>query len=372
VRRLAAGLIASLVCAGAVAAGSVQVVDLAGRTVTVPVPVERFVISEGRYLSLLALLRPHDPVAGLVGTMSALGWSEPGLQARLFERFPAAAQVPRFGNTSADSVSVEQIIELQPQLAVFGLADHGPGAKHAELLRQLDAAGVAVVFIDLREDPLRNTVPSITLLGRVLGADAPAQRYARFYRERVQAVREGAADATHRPRVFVQVHPGRFECCWGMAEGMLGPFVGVAGGINIADAVAPGPTAQHTAEFLLSENPDVWIGTASGTAQEFRAGQPPVALGAGLSAQMAAQSLRRYLEALEFRALDAVRNGRAHAIWHGFYNSPFNVVVLEAFARWLHPQRFAHLDPQATLRHIYQSYLGVPLDGTWLSSSCDE
>jgi len=349
-------------------AETIEVTDAAGRRVTLQRPVERFVVSEGRYITLLALLRPDDPVAGLVGTMSPLRWTEPQLEAHLFEHFPHARTIPRFGGSSADSVSVERIIDLAPQVAIFGLSDHGPGAENAELLRQLGAAGIAVVFIDFRLDPMRNTLPSIEMLGRIFGAEARASEYADLYRRKLDAIRTRVAQTSLRPRVFLQVHPGRYECCWGMAEGMLGPFVGLAGGLNIADAVAPGPTAHHTAEFLLTENPDVWIGSASGLAEEYRQGKSPVALGSGMTAATAEDSLGRYLSAPEFHALDAVRTGRAHSIWHQFYNSPFNIVAVEAFAKWIHPQLFEDLDPERTLRDIYRTFLPVTPDGVHMAT----
>lgn len=349
-------------------AESLTITDLAGRQVTIERPVTRFGVSEGRYIPLLAMLRPEDPVKGLVGMMSPLGWTHPSLEAQLFERFPAARSIPFFGNKSPDSVSAEKIIDLRPQVAILGLSDHGPDSKAAELIAQLSAAGTAVVFIDFRLDPLNNTLPSIELLGRIFGAEQRASDYAAFYRARVQRIKERVAKIPDRPKVFLQAHPGRFPCCWGMADGMLGPFVGLAGGENIADAVAPGPTAQHTAEFLLTENPDVWIGTASGTLEEYRQGAEPVALGAGLDAAMAADSLARYLAAPEFQALDAVRRGRAHSIWHNFYNSPFNIVALEAFAKWIHPAHFTDLHPQATLELIFERFLPFQLEGTYAST----
>ena len=367
--RLLALLVAALAAAGnqPAAAATLTVTDLAGREVVLETPVERFVLSEGRYIPLLALLRPEKPVDGLVGMMSPLNWTEPAVEAQLFERFPQARKIPLFGHRSPDSVSVEKIVQLAPQVAIFGLSDHGPGAKAAELIDQLAAAGIAVVFIDFRLDPLENTLPSLDLLGKILGGEARASAYAAFYRGRLEEIDRRLAGVSERPTVFLQAHPGRFDCCWGMADGMLGPFIGRAGGRNIADAVAPGPTAQHTAEFLLAENPDVWIGTASGTAAEYREGAAPVALGAGLTAAQAADSLRRYLSAPEFAALDAVRRGRAHSIWHNFYNSPFNIVALEAFAKWIHPERFGDLDPQETLRRIYADFLGFELQGTYFA-----
>ena len=55
-------------------------------------------------------------------------------------------------------------------------------------------------------------------------------------------------------------------------------------------------------------------------------------------------------------------------IWHHFYNSPFNVVAVQVFAKWTNPKANARLDPEATLQAIYQRFQPVPLNGTyWIS-----
>lgn len=361
-------LLATFFVVPATQANTLEVTDIAGRSVSIELPVKRLVISEGRYIPLLSLLRPENPVKGVVGMMSPLSWTHPDIERQLFEQFPEAANIPLFGGRNEDSISVEKIIDLAPDLAVFGLNDHGPGAKNAELIDQLTAAGTKIVFIDFRSDPLNNTLPSIKILGQLLGVEKRAEEYSAFYQQRFDMIRDRIATTRERPTVFLQAHPGRFECCWGMADGMLGPFVGIAGGLNIADAIAPGPTAQHTAEFLLTENPDVWIGTASGVYTEFVEGADPVALGPGMTRETASESLDRYMSAPEFAALDAVRNGRAHSIWHNFYNSPFNIIALEAFAKWIHPELFADVDPAETLAEIYDRWLPFELNGVFSAS----
>ena len=68
---------------GSPAAAPVEVTDVAGRTVTIDTPVTRFVVSEGRYIPLLSLLRPDNPVKGIVGMMTTLGWTQPALEQQL-------------------------------------------------------------------------------------------------------------------------------------------------------------------------------------------------------------------------------------------------------------------------------------------------
>lgn len=343
-------------------------IDMAGRSVEIDAQIKRFVISEGRYIETLALLHPENPVKGLVGMMSPLGNTNRGMEIQLFKKFPKAEQIPLFGQRSEGSISIEKIIDLQPQLAIFGIQDHGPSSRNSEVLNHLEAAGIKVVFIDFRLDPLNNTLPSIKLLGQILDANDNAERYSDFYRQRLDVIKQRVKKIKNKPSVFLQAHPGRFPCCVGMADGMLGPFIGLAGGINIADSHAVGPTSKHTMEFLLVENPDVWIGSASGVVEEFEAGQPPLAIGPGMSAKNSENSLESYLSTKSFRVLDAVSNGRGHAFWHGFYNSPTNIVVLEAFATWLHPLVFSDIEPNKTMARLYDEFLPFDIDGNYFST----
>lgn len=343
----------------------IRITDIAGRKVVLQQPAQRFVLSEGRYVLTLALVRPGNPVQGLVGMMQTIGWTYPDLEEQVFRLYPEAKNIALFGARDESSVSVEKIIDLKPEVAILGVQDHGPGAQNAELLRQLAAAGIKVVFIDFRMDPLQNTTRSIAILGQLFGTETRAQSFIDLYAGKRALIEKRLADVKQRPSVFLQVHPGRFDCCMAMADGMLGPFVGLAGGRNIVDALAPGPTSEHTAEFLLMENPDVWIGTASGTAMDFKADKNIVALGAGMTAETARKSLNRFLAAPEFQALDAVKKGRAHALWHDFYNSPLNIAALEAMAQWLHPALFADIDPQRTLTEIDTQFLPFDLNGTF-------
>ena len=41
-----------------------------------------------------------------------------------------------------------------------------------------------------------------------------------------------------------------------------------------------------------------------------------------------------------------------HAIWHPFYDNPYYFIALQRVAKWLHPRRFAALDPEQTFREL--------------------
>lgn len=363
------GVVALLALLLPAAAAGREVVDLAGRKVTVPDKVERIIIGEGRYLPALAILDRADPVARLVGMMGDYEAVDPVSYARYRDRFPALDTVRRIGRNTQETFSIEQAITASPQVAVFSLHGHGPDTRSGEVIRVLEAAGVAIVFIDFRSDPLVNTPRSMELLGALLGREAEAAEFIAAWRSALAVVTDRLAAAKPEPtRVFVESRVGLgTSCCETMTKGMMGRFVTAAGGVNIADELIKGEAGTVSLEWLITNPPEVYIGTAIGSGSQ-RDEAPWLALGPGVDAATARERLARSMTRTGIAGLDGVRQGRAHAVWHHFYNSPFNVVAVQAFAQWLHPQLFADLDPKALLATMQQRFQPVPLDGTYWTS----
>lgn len=346
-----------------------QVTDLAGRTVELPERVERIVIGEGRYVPVLAILDRANPIGRIVGMMGDYEAVDPASYARYRAAFPRIAEIPRIGLASRDSFSIERALVLRPQVAIFGLEGHGPDARSAEVIRALEAMGTAVVFIDFRRDPLLNTPKSMALLGAVLGRDEEAAEFLALWHRELSRVRSRLEEK--RPpatRTFIESRVGiSGDCCETMTGGMMGRFVTAAGGVNIAGRILPGEAGIISLEYLMANPPEVYIGTAIGGGRQGDE-QRWLALGAGVSAETARASLARSMRRVGIAELPAIRQGRAHAIWHHFYNSPFNVVAVQAFAKWLHPELFADLDPDALLREMHRRFQPFPLDGVYWTS----
>lgn len=366
---LRAGLAALALLFAPIQAGAKTVVDLAGRSVTVPDKVERLIIGEGRYIPALAILDRDDPVGRIVGMMGEYEAVDPATYARYRDRFPKIAEIARIGRAARETFSLERAIAQQPQVAIFGLDGHGPNSRSGEVIRALEATGTAVIFVDFRSDPLVNTPKSMLLLGQVLGREAQAEAFVAEWRAALAVVTERLARAAPRPtRVFVHSRVGLDDgCCETMTRGMMGRFVSAAGGLNIAEALVPGEAGVVALEWLMANPPEVYIGSAIGGGSSLD--KPWLALGADVSEAAARASLLRSLQRPGIAALPAVRDGRAHAIWHHFYNSPFNVAAVQAFATWLHPTLFADLDPVVTLRALHARFQPFPLEGTyWISA----
>ncbi len=353
----------TLLCLGwlglAVPAEALTVTDVLGRKVEVSGNAQRVVLGEGRLFFALALLDRDNPFQRVVGWQNDVRLLDPHTFDVYAQRFPQVQQIPLIGQASEQSVSAEQILALKPDLAVFSIAGEGP-TQHSPIADILAAAGVPVLFVDFRVHPIEGVRTSLTALGAALGRQAEADQYLKFYDAHLQRIRDGVAglDDAHKPSVFLELLAGVWQAP-GHTTGKsgLGSVIDTVGGRNIAAGVVPGALGDISVEYALSAKPDLYIATGNR--------QPGLILGAGVSQQQARESLGKVLQRPEFASLDAIRNGKAHGLWHDFYNSPFNILAIEAMARWVHPERFADLDPAQTQAQINQDFLRIGLDGTY-------
>ncbi|GAA5231510.1 ABC transporter substrate-binding protein [Verticiella sediminum] len=361
-------LIAGFVAPAATLAAQSPIVlkDVLGREVTLAAPAQRVVLAQARHLPVLALIHP-DPVSVLAGWSDELKSSFSSEYAEYLEAFPALARVPVVGRHTPDTFSVENTLAQRPDLVVLTAAFAGlrPGAAPQEsaMLQRFAAAGVPVVIIDFFVDPLKNTVPSMRLLGRALGREEQAEQFIAFYEEHMARVARAAGQRKERPPVLVHAHAGSTDCCNSPGSGTFNDMITFAGGHNIGADTIRASTGQLSLEYINSRNPVVYVATGTGAQRRTGSG---LAIGTGVAPDEARASLRRVIATQGLGALPAVREGNAHAIWHAFNDSPLHVVFIEALARWIDPAGNADIDPARTLDEINQRFLAVPMRGTFM------
>ncbi|SNR75776.1 iron complex transport system substrate-binding protein [Methylobacillus rhizosphaerae] len=374
--RLAGGLLLALSMTSLYSQAAMQeITDLAGRKMPLPAKSDRILLGEGRTLPALAILDGQTLGRRIVGMPRDFEQLDPAGYTQYVQRFPELDKVAHTGRTTAESFSVEKAIALKPDVAVFGLEGHGPTPDNKEILAQLTAAGITVVFIDFRKDPLRNTARSMEVLGQVMHAPERAAAFVAEYRSQLARVEQKLAGFHGRkPSVFLENRVGLSEeCCATMSHGLMGLMLEAGGGSNIAADLIPGEFGTLSLEYLMSHPPDLYIGTAIGSMQTLARMPMRIALGAGVDAKTARASLKHTLQRQGIASLPAVQQGRAYAIWHHFYSSPFNVVAVQVFAKWLHPELFQDMEPRQTLSMLYERFLPVPLDGEyWVALTPDQ
>ncbi|AKJ42676.1 ABC transporter substrate-binding protein [Pragia fontium] len=348
------------------------ITDIADRKVELPKKVDRILLGEGRLIYAVALLEGDKPLARIAGWQGDFRKLDPHTYAAYKAKFPEIDKIPLIGNTTAESISPEKVLTLKPDVAIFGLSGHGPG-RNSELVTQLEKAGVPVVFIDFRTAPLKNTVPSMRILGKALHREQQAERYIQFYQDNVAKITDVTKNIPEdkKPKVFIELKAGTAEDCCGTAgNGNMGDFIDQAGGINIAKGLLPGALGTVNLEKIIATNPDVYI--ASG-ARATDAKGPGVKLGADVPYQVARDSLNSVLKRKGIDTLPAVKEGKTYAIWHSFYNSPYNVLAIQEFGKWFYPEQFKDIDTQKTMETLYKEFLAIEPSGTyWVGLPTEE
>jgi len=351
-----------------VAAAEIEVTDLAGRAVTVDAPVERAVLGEGRMLYGLAALMPEDPVARVVGWRDDMKQFDPRTYDSYAALFPGLGELAIFGRVSDGSFSVEQAIAVEADIVLLPL-DAYRAATDGNVLDRLKAADIPAVFVDYRERPLDNTVPTTLLLGRLFGQEERAQAIVDFHLAAMNRVYGPlAGHEGERPRVFIERAAGwGDDCCSSWGSESFGLMVERAGGINIGSELIPGATGQVNPEQVRVSEPDLVIFTAAdwSKATSSFSGVPH---GAGADPAMMRERLAGMVERPAYVGVKAVEEGRVHSLWHQFYNSPYNFAAFQAIARWIHPDLFADLDPDATFAEFHDRFLPIDYEGGYFVS----
>jgi len=365
---LALATLTSMIGGLAQAKETITLTDVSGREVTIEVPVKHMILGEGRFLPSLGILDPENPVRWVAGMMGEFKNLDPATFAQYQAKFPEIDDIPLVGRSGEATFSVEKAITVEPDVAIFGInGGHGPGSDSHEVLRQFGAAHIPVVMIDFRSEPFENTPKSIRILGKLMGKEDQAEAFIKFYEDNLAKVTSGLQGISDKPKVFLESRVGLHgSCCEAMGNQMIGKFVEMAGGQNIFADRIPGVISQISVEQLLVDQPDIYVATAIGGAtmtDEENVGR--IILGTYADAETSRASLAKNMERTGLPQLDAVKNGKVYAAWHHFYNTPMNVTLLQAMAKWFHPDQFSDLDPDATLAEFFDRFQPVALDGVY-------
>ncbi|MEN7537842.1 ABC transporter substrate-binding protein [Aurantiacibacter flavus] len=344
-----------------VATESSTIVDVAGREVAIEGQKTRLAIDDSRYLIALSLLH-EDPASLLAGWAHDSNRLGEETYAAMLERAPGLADLPRIAS-SAQEFNVESLIAARPDVAILSTES---GVTEDQIAR-VEAAGIPVVMLDFFTSPMQNLERSVTVLGKITGREEQAERFLAFRRERIAAIEAALADLpdSERKLVFMEAHAGGSpDCCNSPGSGNASEYLELVGGHNIgADTIAQA-SGKLSLEYVLSRNPAVYIGTGG----PHLAAKGGLVLGAGFSPETARQSLQRVTARPGIADLAAVRAGKAYGYSHQLLNSPLDIVAIETFAKWLHPERFAALDPAQTLTRIGEDFGAVtPAGSYWIA-----
>lgn len=338
------------------------ITDALGRSVALKGPAERIVI-DFNYEEFTAVAGPAgwDRVVGFNRTQWAVN------RAAMFQRYlqpiPRLATLPDVGSTDINTFSMERLLSLRPDLLILG---YWSFVGLPEQVKQMEALGIPVLVVDYNAEIPERHVASTLAMGLATGNAERAQTLAALYMDKLADIRRRVADASVRPRVYVELGQGGAEVVgntyW---RGMWGRLLEFAGADNIAAGRLPGAGAWGplSPEYVLAANPDaVFIAGSSW------AGRPNAVL-TGFDADLPTTRARLapYARRQGWAGLNAVRSGQVFAVEHGLCRALFDYTATQYIAKAIFPDRFADLDPVAELRRYHEQFLPVAFDGTWMA-----
>ena len=319
-------------------AGALTITDVADRTVTLEATPSKIILGESRQAYSLLFLQRDNLMDKVVAWGTDLQSAAPDIYDRVVKVQPKAADLPTVGSVAKGDLSVENLLEHNPDLFLMTLEQY-EAAKQAGFDAKLDSAKVPYLVTDFRKKPVENTHTSVRLLGQVFGVSDKAEGFLTYYDSLVNPVLEAAkakAEAD-RPSVFVWRSPGISEPGRTFGESNFGQIVTASGGNNLGTKLIDGDAGTVTAEQLIASQPDIIIATG-GDWEKQKVSEKTVIkyvkLGYNATPEETNQTLGQLSSETGYSELKAFSDKQVYGIYHQFYDAPYNFLAYVAFAEW--------------------------------------
>lgn len=320
------------------AGGALTITDVAGRTVTLESAPTKIILGESRQAYSLLFLQRDNLMDKVVAWGTDIQSAAPDIYDRLVKVQPKAAELPTVGSVAKGDLSVENLLEYNPDLFLMTLEQY-EAAKQAGFDAKLDSAKIPYLVTDFRKKPVENTHTSVRLLGQAFGVFGKADEFLTYYDSLVNPVLEAAkvkAEAD-RPSVFVWRSPGISEPGRTFGESNFGQIVTASGGNNLGTKLIDGDAGTVTAEQLIASQPDIIIATG-GDWEKQKVSEKTVIkyvkLGYNATPEETNQTLGQLSSETGYSELKAFSDKQVYGIYHQLYDAPYNFLAYVAFAEW--------------------------------------
>ncbi|MFZ0132701.1 MAG: cobalamin-binding protein [Desulfobacterales bacterium] len=270
-----------------------EVVDQAGRKLTVPDTPKRIVALAPSITEIIFALGQEDRLKGVT----------------VYSNYPpAAAALPKVGTYIR--LDLERIVALDPDLCI-AIKDGNPKAA-ADRLAELN---IPVYAVNPRD--IETVAQTVIEIGGLLNVEEKARRLADEMHVRVRQVTERVAQTAHRPRVFFQIGVAPIVSIG--TDTFINELIVLAGGQNLATGSTAYP--RFNREQVLALAPEVIIITSMTRGASFD--------------QIKA-------EWQHWADIPAVRNQRIEIVDSDLFDrpSPRLVDALEMLVKLIHPEIF--------------------------------
>lgn len=347
-------------------AETVTVTDLAGREVTVELPVEKAYLGY-YYENFLAVVGP-DAFTKVVATSQ---YDTEGFANTLSEVYRENVEgytdMVDVGSTMQDDFDLEKLIELECDVVIMGQYQYDAIADKVDLLEK---AGIPVVIIDYSTATEETHVASTEILGEIFQVEDRAQEIIETYQNGLETVRERVAEITDKKTTFhefdstitsyTEVGVSDFSTY------LIGRYLYEAGAADIADALQGdsdgGSSTTLDMEYILEQDPEFWFIVGGETADSNKDG---ILMGYGVTEEELLESAEGMIESRPgWENMSAVQNQQIYCIENNLLRTLRDYTVVEYIAKCLYPDEFSDLDPEAEMLEYSEKYLpSIPTDG---------
>lgn len=346
----------------------ITITDLAGKTYTFDNVLDSVIIqwsgSGGPFMTMSALFG-KDVYKHIAGMDDDIQKNRMDMYEQFCKNVPELADVPIVGNMDSDDFNIEAAIASGAEAAIIPIGLQS--AAQENIQPKLEAAGIPVIYIDYHAETIEKHTKSTQILGTLFGKEERAQELIDFYTSHVTAVYDKVEEilkTKERPTVYIEgayKSPEEYGNSY-PNDFMWGGMCYNTGAYSIATDVLKGSSAGVLeAEYVLSSNPDKIIFTGS----YWPAAPESIRMGFQASEEQTRKLVSAYLDRPGWKELDAVKNGEVYVVHHSIGREMFDCASMEALAKIVFPDEFTDLDPTATLREYYETFLPYDLAGLW-------
>ena len=254
----------------------------------------------------------------------------------------------------------EKIVALNPQVVIF--PSNGAWAEAEE---KLNPFGIKVIVIT---GWAMDGVPArVETLGRMFGETEKARELINFYQKYIDLVQERVKKVEKKKRVYYESYGATSDYKTSLVGSGWNDMIVLAGGMNIFGDIKIAEQSKakgsvHAFEIdpeaILVRNPQLVIKIEPGS---------QVRPGTGTSTPPRADEMRATWERLVNRPgwdkLEAVKNDQVHVMSPFPANAVSKMVGVSYLAKWLYPELFPDLDPEAVMKEWVEKYQGIPYQG---------
>lgn len=317
-----------------------KITDSAGREVIIQMPVERIIVLNSDAAEAVTILGAADKIVGISDSVKNKAYYFPALKNRQSvgkwnePDYEMIGEIARSGD------------EIVPNILVISYTYPDKPYGIIEVAKKLEPfEGITAIGLDFYKP--ENMTKEIELLGRILGKDAEAQRFIKWYEEK-QADVENAVANKNVPKVYIEwSSKGGELTTMGTGSGAA-QLVSIARGYSIAkDLKDAYPKIGW--EWVISKNPDVIIKRSTSTLLGWE--RPPSTDSVNLE-----NTLNEILGRSGAAGVNAVKNNKVYVVNWEIMAGLDDVVGLTYLAKILHPE--VNLNPESVYRE-YLEFLGV-------------